>query len=161
MTQAKDPMRSREPWGRAHGGNSPVIVIGLDGSPTSWDAFSWAAGEAARLGGRLIAVYVTPAMEPGAALGVPFDYAAAQQARQELTSQLRDDAERRAHDIGVPISFVRELGDIADALTSVAQSVDAQLLVVGRSAKLLHHVAGSLSRRIIARPDAPVVVVVP
>src|SRR6476661_11011235 len=119
MTQAEDPMRSRESRGRARGGNSPVIVIGLDGSPTSWDAFSWAAGEAARVSGRLIAVYVTPAMEPVVALGVPSDYAAAQQARQELTSQLRDDAEQRARDLGVPISFVRELGDIADALTSV------------------------------------------
>jgi hypothetical protein len=32
---------------------------------------------------------------------------------------------------------------------------------VGRSAKMLHHLAGSLGRRLVARKDAPVVVVVP
>jgi len=33
--------------------------------------------------------------------------------------------------------------------------------VVGRSAKMRHHVAGSLGRRLVGRKDAPVVVVVP
>ena len=55
---------------------APAIVVGLDGSPTSWDAFSWAAGEAVRANGRLVAVYVTPAIEPVAAVtvGVPLDW---------------------------------------------------------------------------------------
>jgi nucleotide-binding universal stress UspA family protein len=138
-----------------------VIVVGLDGSPTSWDAFSWAAGEAVRARGRLIAVYVTPAVEPGVAAGVPYDYAAAEQARRDVAGELREEAEHRAHDLGVPLSFVRERGDIAHSLCSVAHSMGADLVVVGRSAKVLHHVAGSLGRRLVSRHDAPVIVVVP
>src|SRR5690349_13563912 len=57
---------------------SPAIVVGLDGSGTSWDAFAWAAGEALRTAGHLVAVYVMPFSDPAAALGVPYDYAAAQ-----------------------------------------------------------------------------------
>jgi hypothetical protein len=30
------------------GAAEPVVIVGLDGSPTSWDAFAWAAGEAIR-----------------------------------------------------------------------------------------------------------------
>jgi len=37
----------------------------------------------------------------------------------------------------------------------------ADLVVVGRSAKMRHHRAGSLGRRLVGRKDAPVVVVVP
>jgi len=46
-----------------------VIVVGLDGSPTSWDAFAWAAGVAARGNGRLVAVHVMPFTEPAAVFG--------------------------------------------------------------------------------------------
>jgi hypothetical protein len=37
----------------------------------------------------------------------------------------------------------------------------ADLVVVGRSAKMQHRRAGSLGRRLVGRKDAPVVVVVP
>jgi hypothetical protein len=53
--------------------SQPVIVVGLDGSPTSWDAFAWAAGEAARGNGTLTAVYATPWVELVAPFGAPFD----------------------------------------------------------------------------------------
>ena len=67
------------------------------------------------------------------------------QAPGELESRLRD----------------REIGDEARALISVARAMQADLVVVGRSAKMRHHVAGSLGRRLVGRKDAPVVVVVP
>jgi hypothetical protein len=41
----------------------PVIVVGLDGSPSSWDAFCWAAGEAVRINGKVVAVHVVPLTE--------------------------------------------------------------------------------------------------
>src|SRR3954447_15490161 len=50
----------------------PAIVVGLDGSPSSWDAFSWAAGEALRINGKVVAVYVIPLTDAAAAFGVPF-----------------------------------------------------------------------------------------
>ena len=78
-----------------------------------------------------------------------------------MAGQLKDEAARRPHDLGVAVGFVWELGDVAHAPTSVARSVDADLVVVGRSAKMLHHLAGSLGRRLVSRHDARVVVVVP
>jgi nucleotide-binding universal stress UspA family protein len=145
-------------------GASPaqVIVVGLDGSPTSWDAFCWATGEATRTNGRLIAVYVSPVVEGAAsAVGVPFDYAAAEQARTEVAAELSDEARHRARELGIQLSFVRALGDPAHALTQFARSADADLIVIGKSTKMLHRLVGSLGRRLVSRHDAPVIVVVP
>jgi DNA-binding MarR family transcriptional regulator/nucleotide-binding universal stress UspA family protein len=158
MTQDTAEMRSRDYPGRVAGGTAPVIVVGLDGSSASWDAFSWATGEAARDHGRLIAVYATSIAGP---FGVPSESAAAEQTRQEVANQLAAEAAQWASDAGVPLSFVREPGDVIRALTSVARSAGADLVVVGRSAKMLHHLAGSASRRLVSRHDAPVTVVVP
>lgn len=139
----------------------PVIVVGLDGSPSSWDAFCWAAGEAGRSDGRVIAVYVTPLTDAAAAFGAPLDYGSIEQAKQEVAAEMKSEAYRRAHELGVALSFVIEHGDVTHALSDVARGVHANLVVVGRSAKVLHHLVGSLSHRLTSRHDAPVVVVVP
>ncbi|GAA3107215.1 nucleotide-binding universal stress UspA family protein [Kribbella aluminosa] len=139
----------------------PAIVVGLDGSGTSWDAFAWAAGEALRTNGRLVAVYVMPYSDPTAALGVPYDYGAAQESRRELADEIEAEADRRAHETGVQLSFVSEFGDAIGTLSGVAREVDARLVVVGRSAKRWHRLTGSLGHRLTCRKDAPVVVVVP
>lgn len=160
MTQAAAQSQS-QPSSTGDGRGGPVVVVGLDGSPSSWDAFAWAAGQAARCHGRLITVYAAPLIEPGAAMGAPMDYAAVEQVRTELAGQLKDEAEQQARQIDVPISFVRENGEAAHALISVARSTHADLIVVGKSAKMLHHIAGSLGRRLVSRHDSPVTVVVP
>jgi K+-sensing histidine kinase KdpD len=140
---------------------APVIVVGLDGSSSSWDAFCWSVGEALRTNGEVVAVYVLPLTDAAAAFGVPYDYAGVEQARRDVVDELRSEATQRAHELGVALSFVTERGDATRALTDIARSVHANLVVVGRSAKRLHHLAGSLSRRLTSRNDAPVVVVVP
>jgi nucleotide-binding universal stress UspA family protein len=140
---------------------TPVIVVGLDGSRTSWDAFSWALGEATRSRGRLVVVYVTSLVEPGLAGGALFDYGAVEQTRDELAGQLYAEAEQRARDCSVPFTFVRQLGEAAHALADVARSAHADLIVVGKSAKLLHQFTGSLGRQLVSRRDTPPVVVVP
>jgi nucleotide-binding universal stress UspA family protein len=139
----------------------PVIVVGLDGSPSSWDAFCWAVGEASRINGKVVAVWVVPLTETAAAFGVPLDYAGVERTRQEVADELTGEAARRASEVGVALSFVTAHGDVTRALTDVARGLHANLVVVGRSAKRLHHLAGSLSHRLTSRNDAPVVVVVP
>jgi nucleotide-binding universal stress UspA family protein len=161
MTQDTAGTRSKDGPGQSARATAQVIVVGLDGSPASWDAFSWAAGQAARGNGRLIAVYTTPITELFVPADVPFDYAAAEQGWRDTAAALADEAALRASDMGVPLSFVRESGDIIRALTSVARSAAADLVVVGRSAKVLHRLAGSVGRRLVSCPGAPVTVVVP
>jgi nucleotide-binding universal stress UspA family protein len=144
-----------------HGGCS-VVVVGVDGSRPSWDAFSWAAGEARRCGGRIVAVFATP-LVGAEAMGVTaaMDYGAAEAARDEMTKELAAEVEHRARELGVEATFLREYGDPAHALTRVAHSARADLIVVGRSEKMLHHLAGAVGRRLVLRGDSPVVVVVP
>jgi nucleotide-binding universal stress UspA family protein len=140
---------------------APLIVVGLDGSPSSWDAFSWAAGEAARIKGKVVAVYVVPLIDAAAAFGVPYDYAGLEQARQSVADELRSEAAQRADALGVHLSFVTEHGDATHALSDIARDMHAHLVVVGRSGQLWHRLGGSLSHRLTCRNDAPVVVVVP
>jgi nucleotide-binding universal stress UspA family protein len=78
-----------------------------------------------------------------------------------MTEDLADEVARRADALGVEVNFVRGFGDAPHVLTEVAHSNQADLVVVGRSAKMLHRLAGSVSRRLVLNRDCPVIVVVP
>jgi nucleotide-binding universal stress UspA family protein len=161
MTDISAAPRSEDAPIGGSGAKSPLIVVGLDWSPSSWDAFAWATGEATRAHGRLLAVHVMAGVEPYAPWGAPFDYAAAKQARDLAADQLEAEAKQRAHHAGIELVFIRQIGDPAAELSRVAQAQHADLIVVGRSAKMLHQLAGSLGRRLVSRHDVPAVVVVP
>jgi nucleotide-binding universal stress UspA family protein len=146
-----------------------VIVVGVDGSETSWDALWWACGEALRLGGRTVAIFVSPSGSSGtaaAAVGGLAGMGAANRAWIEETGteqaeDLRRQLEHCAVDNAVNLTFVHALGDAATELLRLATAYHADQIVVGRSSKALHHLAGSLGRRLVAKRQAPVVVVVP
>jgi nucleotide-binding universal stress UspA family protein len=162
IVMTNDTVEGRRPDALGpQGDGASTLVVGLDGSPSSWDAFSWAAWVAAHENGRVVAVYVMPWPDPAAAFGAPYDYDGVELARREIAQELTDEAARRAGDLGVPVSFVGARGDVSRALADVARTVHAELVVVGKSAKWLHHLGGSLSHRLTCRNDAPVVVVVP
>jgi nucleotide-binding universal stress UspA family protein len=141
----------------------PTIVLGVDGSPPSWDAFAWAAGEALRSGGRIVAVFVSSLAEPGDVVGstAPLGYAAAVTAKDEMASGLADEVTNRAETLGVQLRFLRLQGDASRVLSEVARSEQADLIVVGQSSKMFHRVLGSVSRRLVLKKGGPVVVVVP
>ena len=124
-----------------------VIVVGLDGSETSWDAFSWAAGEALRSRARLVAAYVSPRQGAAAAVvGGAYDYGAVERARAEVAADLAAAASGRAAELGIDIDFVHEQGEVSRSLTSIARAARARMVVIGRSAKARHHLAGALSQ---------------
>jgi nucleotide-binding universal stress UspA family protein len=141
----------------------PVLVVGVDGSSASWDAFSWLAGEAQRSNGLMIAVLVVPLADPATAMCAFFPLAAgaAKVAKEEAADYLAQETARRAGEIGVEVKFVLEHGDAAQALARVARCAHADLIAVGRSAKRRHRLAGSLGRRLALDGDLPAVVVVP
>jgi nucleotide-binding universal stress UspA family protein len=148
--------------------STPVVVVGIDGSDTSWDAFWWACGEVQRLGGRLVAVFVSPIsiVDSGVAAcassgGVVVPSAAFDQRAAAHAAHLRRRLEQRASDLDLPLSFVHTVGDATNELLRIAQAEHADLIVIGKSTKARHHLAGSLGRRLIRKRDAPVVVVVP
>ena len=145
-----------------HVGRS-TLVVGVDGSAPSWDAFAWAAGEAQRANGRILAVFATALIEPEEAFGTtaPLGYAVAEETRNQMAEQLAAEVTRRADTLGVEVSFVRGTGDATRVLAEVARSEHADLIVIGRSAKMLHRVAGSVGRRLVLNRQSPVLVVVP
>jgi nucleotide-binding universal stress UspA family protein len=144
-----------------------VVVVGFDGSCTSWDAVHWACGEARRLAGRAIVVFVgstsgaVSATAAASFVGVAGVYGAIQQTVTDQAEELGDLVCDFALDHGVDLTFVHTRGDTAKELLRIAGSSHADLIVVGRSTKARHHLAGSLSRRLVGRRDAPVIVVVP
>jgi nucleotide-binding universal stress UspA family protein len=144
-----------------------VVLIGLDGSETSWDAFWWGCGEARRIGGQAVAAFVSPIAETGMAIAaavggaIVCDYTALDQIAGERATRLRSEAQLRAAELGLELAFVHARGDPAKELLRIGEALAADLIVVGRSTKARHQVAGSLGRRLIARRRAPVIVVVP
>jgi nucleotide-binding universal stress UspA family protein len=150
--------------------NDPVnarVVVGVDGSDTSWDAFCWACGEAGRLGGHIVAVFVdvgfgvvsATATAPFAGAAVP--YGVIQQSMIDQAEELDLQVRSYGHDHGVDVAFIHCQGDPTRELLRIANADHADLLVVGRSTKSRHHLAGSLGRRLVGKRGAPVIVVVP
>jgi nucleotide-binding universal stress UspA family protein len=143
-----------------------VVVVGIDGSDTSWDALHWACGETRRLAGRTVAVFVAPtsvavsATAAASVAGVAGAYGAIEQTVTDQAGELGDLVRGYAQDLGVDLTFVHTRGDTATELLRVAGSFHADLVVVGRSTKARHHLAGSLGLRLVGRRNAPVIVVV-
>jgi nucleotide-binding universal stress UspA family protein len=160
---AEPPLRSTS----GDPGRVAVVVVGLDGSSTSWDAFYWACGEARRLEGRAVAVYVT-SVAPGcacvaaaAAAGAAIsDCSAFISADTDRAAELEAEA-RRNITADLMLTFLHVRGDTATELVRVARAVEADLIVVGRSTKILHHLSGALGRRLMTKRMAPAVVIVP
>src|ERR1700709_2624579 len=156
-----DPAVERTPSPAEPVGHAPVFVVGGDGSSTSWDAFAWAAGAAGRSGGKLVVGYVMPFVAPAVAYAAPYSYGGAENIREEVAAELKSDAEQRARELGVSMSFVSAYGDATKSLPEIAPSVHPTVGGGGRSTKAWHHLTGSLGHRLTCRKDAPVVVVVP
>jgi nucleotide-binding universal stress UspA family protein len=138
-----------------------VVVVGIDGSDTSWDALCWACGETSRLGGRTVAVYVGSATATAIFAGMTVAYGAIQQTMTDQAEELGDQVRAYGRDHGVDLTFVHTHGETATELLRIASSDHADLVVVGRSNKARHHLAGSLGRRLVGRRNAPVIVIVP
>jgi nucleotide-binding universal stress UspA family protein len=148
------------------GAATAVVLVGMDGSKTSWDALSWACGEARRLRGRAVAVFVSSSADSGipasAFIGAaPFDCGWTDSMVAERADTLRRELERYAAGHDVDLTFVHAHGNAASELLRLATAHQADQIVVGRSMKARHHLAGSLGRRLAGKREAPVVVVVP
>lgn len=145
----------------------PVILVGFDGSAPSWGALSWAYGEARRAGGRIVAAFVsssaTSSLLSAAATtaGLPYCEDVAQQALADQAAGLCQQVQSDASDQGMEVEFVQAKGDPATELVALAEALRADLLVVGKSSKLLHHISGSVAKRLSGGRRGTVLVIVP
>src|SRR5262245_14531253 len=115
-----------------------VIVVGVDGSPTSFRAAAYAWGLARRQGSQLVIVYA--ASPSAAAAFVPGAAGAAWEAGEQAAVALREEVEEavRHSPVQVPYTFRGESGDAASVLTRVAEEVRADAVVVGASSQAGH-----------------------
>lgn len=142
-------------------GHPGAILVGIDGSTPSMRAAAYAAGLARRQGYRLVAVYVRtgpPAMIPmaddnGAAA------VTAMEAQNEVEQELRTAFEQYLPGSGLDASLVVRTGEPYTELIAAAQEARADAVIVGKSAKILHRIAGSLAVKLVHCGRWPVTVV--
>jgi nucleotide-binding universal stress UspA family protein len=137
--------------------HGPLIVVGYDGSDESREALP-IAGQRAGPQRTVVAVHVTESAPDWH--GAPYYGRAIAQAHRAAERLLDEIAEG---DVG-PATIERDVaeGQPADALLLVAQSRNAQEIVVGsRGLGRMRAVLGGVSHRLLERSGRPVVIVPP
>jgi nucleotide-binding universal stress UspA family protein len=131
------------------------IVVGIDGSETSYRAFAMAVGLARREQGCIHACFV--AHLPAAAAGGLFAPLppVSDLYNDDQLEHFVDDELARA---GVGGDFTRRVGEIPNELEGLTATCSADLVVVGRSTHPYLHLGG-VPRRLLAKGRYPVLVV--
>ena len=117
------------------------VVVGVDGSRTSWRALSVAIDMAAHYQAKLHACHVWALTQTEERAGV----SAAPLAAGEVgpgAAALVTEVTKRMEDAGVAGEFIEREGVIAHELEALASSSNADLIVVGRSTHPALHVGG-------------------
>ncbi|MFJ8487587.1 universal stress protein [Streptomyces sp. NPDC094038] len=135
-----------------------VIVVGMDGSDSSWRATSYAAGLARRQHALLAVVYVQPVLAAGAALGAPVAETTDEIA-EDLVAQIREAAERLKGIFEVRWEFHTFRGDAFSGMVKAADELKADAVVVGASEQAGHRFIGSVAIRLVKAGRWPVTVV--
>jgi nucleotide-binding universal stress UspA family protein len=135
-----------------------VILVGVDGSPTSLRAAAYAAGLARRQGSRLVVAFVA-APAPPMAGWVPSAEEVARQAAAEIDAELQQEVRRGAATLGLDIDYRTARGDPVTELTRLADGMLADAVVVGASVQAGHRVIGSVAVRLVRVGHWPVTVV--
>ncbi|ADI04869.1 hypothetical protein SBI_01748 [Streptomyces bingchenggensis BCW-1] len=135
-----------------------VIVVGVDGSDSSWRAASYAAGLARRQRALLAVVYVQPVLAAGAALGASVAQTT-EQVAEELIQEIRRATEQLRGVFEVRWEFHTFRGDPYNGLVQAADELKADAVVVGASEQAGHRFVGSVAIRLVKAGRWPVTVV--
>jgi len=135
-----------------------VILVGVDGSPTSLRAAAYAAGLARRQRSRLVAVYVAEPAPPMAGW-VPTAQAVVRDATAEVDAELRAEMTHAAAHHGVDVEYRSVHGDPVAEISRVADALPADAVLVGASEQAGHRVIGSVAVRLVRLGRWPVTVV--
>ncbi len=139
-----------------------VIVVGVDGSESSWRAAAYALGLARRQGAMLAMVYVHPVSAMAAVAGMPL-------VTSDCVTTMADQICGRMRAGLATMAEVQALrwefhsvsgGDVVAALSQLADDLRADAVVVGASHGLGHRVLGSSAAvRLVRSKRWPVTVV--
>jgi nucleotide-binding universal stress UspA family protein len=134
------------------------IVIGTDGSPDADRAVEQGLDLAVELGASVTFVCVRPT--PNALLGQPF-YQHGLEAEHAHARSVIATALEAASDLGVEASSEILDGPAAEAILDVAETHDADLIVVGSRGRgaVQSALAGSVSKALVTRSQRPLMIV--
>lgn len=140
------------------GNDGPTLILaGVDGSRTSMRAAAYAVGLARRQDAGVLLAHVTA---PSALVALTAEAGALyQQAREELSVELREQILTGVQDLGVRAEFVALSGDPYDQLVRLADERRVEAVVVGASESAGHRLVGSLALRLVRAARWPVTVV--
>jgi nucleotide-binding universal stress UspA family protein len=132
------------------------IVVGVDGSDTSWRALSMAIGLARRWDATIRICYVSqvPVSAQLGAIALPIAPLSGANEAGELKQAVSDELSHNS----VAGEFNERTGDVAREIEAVAEACHADLIVVGRSRHPALHLGG-VPRRVLAMGRRPVLVV--
>ena len=139
------------------------IVVGVDGSEHSNAAIDWAARMAKGMGSEVVAVFaIAPPVYFDTGYMAPiappqFDPAWRAEMKKEFEKQWC----KGLRDAGVRYRTVMEDGRPASVIAEVADSVDADLIVIGRRGRggVAELVLGSVSHELVLHSKRPVLVI--
>ncbi|MFI7008307.1 universal stress protein [Streptomyces sp. NPDC050145] len=152
-------MNEQQPPQFERGTDGPkVIVVGMDGSDSSFRAAAYAAGLARRQNALLAVVYVQPVMAAGTALGVPVGEVTDEVA-EGLIAEIRAGVERAKGIYDLRWEFHTFRGDPYNGLVTAADKLTADAVVVGASEQAGHRIIGSVAVRLVKAGRWPVTVV--
>ncbi|GAA3185332.1 MULTISPECIES: universal stress protein [Streptomyces] len=135
-----------------------VIVVGVDGSDSSWRAAAYAAGLARRQGAKLALVYIQPLLPAGATMGAPV-IDPTHEVAEELMAEIRRSTERLQGIYHMRWEFHTLRGDPYAGMVQMADELRADAVVVGASESAGHRIMGSVAVRLVKTGRWPVTVV--
>ncbi|MBF6327766.1 universal stress protein [Nocardia transvalensis] len=135
-----------------------VIMVGVDGSDSSWRAAAYAAGLARRQNALLTMVYVQPYMAMAGAYGADVQ-GVTEEIADDLVREIQEHAERVKDVYTGRWTFLTRRGDAYTGLAEAADELKADAVVVGASEKTGHRLIGSVAVRLVKAGRWPVTVV--
>jgi len=136
------------------------ILIATDGSPSGQEAVDFGIELAADQGAGVAFVYVVPVLDivPMSGFGLG---GAVEHKPTERDTELIDEAQEKAHEAGVAAYSRLLRGDPVDEIVAYADTIDADLIVVGSRGHgaVTSALLGSVSRGILQEARRPVLVV--
>lgn len=130
-------------------GHAPgeVLLVGVDGSPTSDRALEEAFALAPGLGASVCAVLVVKLVAPtGEQIGAT---AALEEAADEVAESMREVLQARSAHTGVRAELVVRRGSVLTELVRTADERPVRMVLVGASTSPGHRLIGALAPRIV------------
>jgi nucleotide-binding universal stress UspA family protein len=149
--------RARLRWHRGAGPHQRCAVVGFDRTASSLAAVAYAGGWAERNQGGVVLVHVENV--PGATLTESTCAIAGVVPLLVPRRDLSADVDEAMAGISAPWAYVSVCGDVAEQLEVIARAVEADVIVVGRSARARMRIAHPVGRRLLATTRHVIVVV--